>query len=141
MRQRLAITISSAAAAVVLAVGLSLAGFGPVNRSSASEDGAPEAAAAVHRSSVEPEVVYIEPAPPPRTVTVNEDRARSAASSTRQDRSVARTGFDDDDDDEDREDREDRAERAYERAEYRREKAERWREHDDDDDDDDEHDD
>jgi hypothetical protein len=84
MRQRLAITISGLVAAGVLAVGLGAAGFAPVARHDPGQeqvDATVEAAA----STVEPEVVYVKPAPPRKTVVVTE-RARTAGdrSPTRQ---------------------------------------------------------
>ncbi len=73
MSQRLAITVSSLAAAGVLAVGLTAAGFGPGNRTDfdpAAQVVAAEAAAGTPVENTEPEVVYVKPAPKPKTVVV-----------------------------------------------------------------------
>jgi hypothetical protein len=110
-RHRLAIAISSAVAACFLAVGLSAAGYGPLPRQDANE--APSAlgeaalgeAAAVADMDMEPEVVYVQPAPNRKTVVVTQ-RARTAETASRgtvQPRSRSIGGDDDDRDDHERE--------------------------------------
>lgn len=71
MRQRLAIAVSSLVAATILAVGLSAAGFGPATLDAADDDQgdpASQGSAAELAEALEPEVIYVEPAPSPRTV-------------------------------------------------------------------------
>jgi hypothetical protein len=86
MRQRLAFAISILAAAGVLAVGLTAAGFAPQPR---SDGGTVAEAADVEMPATEgtaartdPEIVYIKPAPEPKTVVVKK-RVQAPASSSR----------------------------------------------------------
>lgn len=122
-RQRLAIAISSSTAAIFLAVGLSAAGFGPLPRQ-APLDGQVESVAAgvaddQSIATPTPEVVYIAPAPSPRTVVVprrvaangQATRKASDASKRRSTRAVRR---DDDEREHEREHDDDR-EREHER--------------------------
>jgi hypothetical protein len=87
MSQRLAITVSSLVAAGVLAVGLTAAGFGPGSRTDfdpAAQVVAAEAVAGTPVETIEPEVVYVKPAPKPKTVVVKKRiTAGSSATSTR----------------------------------------------------------
>jgi hypothetical protein len=123
MRQRLALTISSLAAAGVLAVGLSAAGFGPVDRAESSDDQGTETIAAATQAT-EPEVVYIKPAPEPTTVVVTR-RSKGSDDGTRT-RASSRTRATE------REDEHEEAEhRREERQEHRREAARERREHED----------
>ena len=139
MRQRLAIAISAIVAAAVLAVGLTAGGFVPEPRPVAAEEvQAPATGTAVE--DFEPEIVYIEPAPSPKTVVVKKrvnDQGSGSVKESSQRIRASRSG-DDDDDDEDR--RERRRESAKERQEDRREEAkerrEREREREDEEDDD-----
>jgi hypothetical protein len=87
MRQRLAIATASVLAMMALTVGLVLAGFAPVPPG-ANGDPATEIAAAadaVAPQAVEPQVVYIKPAPTPKTIVVNKPakQTTSKVSSTR----------------------------------------------------------
>jgi hypothetical protein len=127
MRQRLAIAISAIVAAAVLAVGLTAAGFAPEPRPAAAEAAeSPAIEAAVE--DLEPEIVYLKPAPKPKTVVVKkrvEDRASGSAGQGSQRLRASRSG-DESDDDEDR--REHRRESAKERQEDRREAAKERRE-------------
>ena len=87
MRQRLAIAVSSLVAAGVLAVGLTAAGFGPGSRTDfdpAAQVVAAEAVAETPVETIEPEVVYVKPAPKPKTVVVKKRvTASSSAAGTR----------------------------------------------------------
>jgi hypothetical protein len=128
MRQRLAIAVSSLVAAAVLAVGLSAAGFGPNARTVAVDD-VPEtvgAGADEQTETTDPEVVYVKPAPSPKTVVkVKQARSKDDSRTTRR-TTRARSEERDDDHDDDHDEREWKRER--------RESRER-----DDDDDRDEH--
>lgn len=144
MRQRPAIAISAIVAAAVLAVGLTAAGFVPEPRPAAAE----EVEAAAVESAVEdpgPEVVYIEPAPEPKTVVETKRVQDGGSGSAKKGSQRARASWPEDDDDDDEDRRERRRESARERLEDRREEAkerrERERERDDEDDEDDEDDD
>jgi ABC-type antimicrobial peptide transport system permease subunit len=132
MRQRLAIAISGLVAAAVLAVGLTAAGFAPESRSVAAEVPDVTPVESVERvDELEPEVVYVKPAPEPKTVIVTK-RAKSATKSkkntaaSRNTRQVRAARSDDDD------------HRAEERREASKERREREREdredHEDEDD-------
>jgi hypothetical protein len=112
MFERLAITAVGVTATVVLTVGLAAAGFAPRGAEQAvSVDAAllaAEASAAPSAmATLEPEVIYIKPAPTPRTVVVERQTATSdgppgrGSSDTRPVRLVRG------DDDDDRWDRED----------------------------------
>ena len=126
MRQRVAIAISSLVAAAVLAVGLTAAGFGPAPQAALGE----EAELAVTDATVdvaepdeitEPEVIYVKPAPKPKTVVVKKRvKQQPASSSGSASRKVVRASRSHDDDD---------------RAEHRRER-EHEHEHEREDDDD-----
>jgi hypothetical protein len=116
MFERLAITAVGVAATVVLTVGLVAAGFTP---RSAEPDAAIDAAllAAAQASAdpsadptLEPEIVYIKPAPTPRTVVVERrttTRDVSSGQGSSDTRPVRLVRGDDDDDRWEREDRED----------------------------------
>ena len=112
MRQRLALAISSLTAAGVLAVGLSAAGFGPVDRAQSSDDQGPETIAAAAQAT-EPEVVYIKPAPKPETVVVTK-RTKSSAARAQTNRNARVRAAEREDE--------------YEEAEHRRERATRSQE-------------
>lgn len=97
MRQRLAITIGGLAAAGVLAVGLGAAGFAPAARPDPGPDQA-EAVVEAADPTIEPEVVYVKPAPPPKTVIVTErTRAAGSRSGNRQATRVRVAEHEDDD--------------------------------------------
>lgn len=87
MRQRLAIAISSLVAAGVLAVGLSAAGFGPGSTVAGDDQSADAALASSdgQLEAAEPEVVYVKPAPPPKTVVkVKRTKSKANRANTRQ---------------------------------------------------------
>ena len=123
MRQRLALAISSVVAASVLAVGLSAAGFGPNAPTVASDDDFEVAQANADdptedelTEAVEPEIVYVKPAPAPKTVVkVKRTKAKDGGSAKRRTSRVRA------------EDREDERERddEWERKRERREDRER----------------
>ena len=116
MRQRLAIAISGLAAAAVLAAGLSVAGFGAASRPPGSDQGADAAVSgAVEEATLEPEVVYVEPAPTPKEVVVTERVTSSGERDRVRQRSRTRATRDDDD----------AAEHRRERRRERRERDER----------------
>ena len=129
MRQRLAIAISSLVAAAVLVVGLTVAGFGPEQRSATGEE-VEAVAAETTVEDTEPEIVYIKPAPKPKTVFVKKPVQQKATGSAKKNTKRTRTTRSGDDDDEAERRRERRRESAKERREERRE-----REDDDEDDD------
>lgn len=80
MRQRLALSISVLAAAGVLAIGLSAAGFGPTAQP--DRDEVPnEPTVLATEQAIEPEVVYVKPAPKPKTV-VKTQRVKASASNS-----------------------------------------------------------
>jgi IS5 family transposase len=115
MRQRLALTISSLAAAGVLAVGLTAAGFGPADQAQSRDDQGAETIDGTGQAA-EAEVIYIKPAPEPKTVVVtrrskgSDDGTRTRASSRV--RAASR-------------------EDEHEETEHRREAAKERREHED----------
>jgi hypothetical protein len=81
MIQRLAITIAGIAATVVLTVGLVAAGLVPASSSDPlAEPAVPalDATVANDDGAVEPAVVYVKPAPKPKTVVVEKPAARRA---------------------------------------------------------------
>jgi hypothetical protein len=132
MRQRLAIAISGLVAAGVLAIGLSAAGFGPVDRADPSDDqGTVAFDAAVE--PVEPEVIYVEPAAQPETVIVNK-RAKASDGRTQARRNTEVRAAEREDEDEEAEHRRERQREARkERREHRRETAKERGEHERDD--------
>lgn len=113
MIKSIAITAAGISAAIVLTVGLAAAGFGP--RPTGADPAGPEvlaapltAASPTAEPTLEPEIVYVKPAPAPRTVVVERQTASGDTSTSRtsvQTRAVR--GERDDDDGEDREDHED----------------------------------
>lgn len=114
MIQRLAITAAGITAAVVLTVGLVAAGFVP-GSSRPPEDAAlaADAAPGVDSADVqgsEPEVVYVKPAPKPRTIVVEKQAGRTSVAA-RQSGATPRTVRAQGEDREDREDREDSEDR------------------------------
>ena len=119
-RHRLSIAISSAVAACFLAAGLSVASYGPLVRPGV-EDAPPALGQADTDVDADlankPRVVYVKPAPKPKTVVVTRRApvSETAARSTDQ-RRVSSTRWDDDDDDHDRDRRED-DDREHERDE------------------------
>jgi hypothetical protein len=128
MRKAVVLAVSLLAAASVLTVGLAAAGFAPPPRASSagnldviSDEGANVAQA---KATLEPEVVYVKPAPKPKTVVVKRQvrRATTARSSrsTSASRSttVRRASREREDDDR----RERASERRKEAAEDRRER-------------------
>jgi hypothetical protein len=114
MRHRLAIAISSLVAAAVLAVGLTAAGFGPVSVPAAAEVG--DGATGTTAEGVEPEVVFVKPAPEPRTVVVKKrvEQQEGRSGTTCAGPGTAWGSGDDDEDDDERES-------AHERREHERE--------------------
>lgn len=134
-RHRLAIAISSAVAACFLAAGLSAAGYGPLGHPDVEE--APSVSdEAVIVADVDadvarkPKVVYVKPAPKPKTVVVTQrSRASETASRPTVQRRVSSTRWDDDDDDHER-DRRDHEDEDRDRD--RDDDDERERERDDD---------
>ena len=141
MRQRVAIAITSLVAAAVLAVGLSAAGFGPVP--GAAQDEVADLAATGATVTVaepgdpaEPEIIYVEPAPQPKTVVVKkrvQQRASNSGSAGSREVRATRSDHDDDDDEHEYE-RESAKERRESRRESAKERREHEREHEDDDD-------
>jgi hypothetical protein len=79
MIQRLAIVVAGAAAVVVLTVGLVVAGFAPrPSQDTATADIQLAAAPVAAAPSLEPEVVYVKPAPKRKTVVVERQAPRSS---------------------------------------------------------------
>ena len=79
MIQRLAITIAGIAATIVLTVGLVAAGLVPASSSDALAEPvlpALDAKVAADSGAVEPDVVYVRPAPKPKTVVVEKPAER-----------------------------------------------------------------
>jgi hypothetical protein len=117
MIRQLAITAAGIGAAIVLTVGLAAAGFGP--RPAGPDPAMTEALAqpftavsSTAEPTLEPEIVYVMPAPAQETVVVERQTASgntSASGGTVQARAVR--GERDDDHGEDREDRDDHDER------------------------------
>jgi len=136
MRQRLAIALSGLVAAAVLAVGLTAAGFGPEPRPAAADE-IEAVAAETTIEDTEPEVVYIKPAPKPKTVVVKKRVQQKATGSARKDTKRARVMRSGDDDDEAEHRRESRKERRQERREEAKERREERREHEREDEEDD----
>jgi hypothetical protein len=139
MRRRIAIAISSLVAAAVLAVGLAASGFGPEPRSTPAEAAGTDVAESVTAESmvadVEPEVVYIKPAPKPETVVVKKRVSGSVAGNAGKgsERVRSRRSAEDDDDDRGEHRREAAKERRESRRENAKERREREHEHEDDD--------
>ncbi len=100
MPQRLAIIAASVVATIVLTVGLVAAGFAPPS-DSASVAAKPEAqaASAASGSALEPKVVYVKPAPKPKTIVRKKQATagRATVSSTRTKTVVAAPRRSDDD--------------------------------------------
>ena len=96
MDRRLVIAISGSSAAVVLAVGLTAAGFVPGPRSVAEAEtsqAVSEAVAAETSASADtakPKVVYVKPAPKPKTVVVQRPARVQPASNAQSRSPVAR---------------------------------------------------
>jgi hypothetical protein len=112
----MAVIFSSLVAAGVLAVGLGAAGFGPPRTAAESvTDGTPTDRPV--RVAAEPEVVYVEPAPPRQTVVVRK-RVTGGSTSRTPSRAVVQGSRDHED----------------ERDEHEREDDGREREHEDEDD-------
>ncbi len=136
MPQRLAIIAASLAATIVLTVGLVAAGFGPSPRPSNVAAKAPESAAKeAAPPNLEPEVVYIKPAPKPKTVVLKQQAQakQSAPAKSRKKVVQVRQVRSDDDRYEDREhEREAAAERRKKAAERAKERREHEGERDDD---------
>ena len=110
MIKRLAITAAGISAAIVLTVGLVAADLGP-RPAGADPAGTEMLATPLTAASptLEPEIVYVKPAPAPRTVIVERQTAAGSTSTSRgsaQGRPV-RAVRDHDDDREDHEGRED----------------------------------
>ncbi len=76
MPQRLALITASVVATIVLTVGLVAAGFVPLPRPDQAVEAASNVSTAVTddalQPSAEPEIVYIKPAPKPKTVVVEQ---------------------------------------------------------------------
>jgi hypothetical protein len=116
MVQRLAITVGGIAATVVLTVGLVAAGFVPGSSPATLADpasAAGEDTATTAGDQIEPEIVYVKPAPKARTIVVERPAGRRSIAATRP---VSRTRTvrierEDREDREDRNDREDREDR------------------------------
>ena len=88
MIKRLAITVAGISAAIVLTVGLAAAGFGPrpagVDSAGTEVLAAPlTAAAPTVEPTLEPEVIYVKPAPAPKTVVVERQTAAGSTSTSR----------------------------------------------------------
>jgi hypothetical protein len=80
MIQRLAIVAAGAAAVIVLSVGLVAAGFAPgASQDLATADTQLATAPVAAEPSLDPEVVYIKPAPKRKTVVVERQAPRSSA--------------------------------------------------------------
>jgi hypothetical protein len=92
MRQRLALATAGVLAMMALTVGLVLAGFAPANPDSNGDPATRIAAAAdaAAPQAVEPQVVYIKPAPTPKTIVVNKP-AKQTTSKTSATRKVTTT--------------------------------------------------
>jgi hypothetical protein len=85
MIKSLAITVAGVAAAAALAFGLVAAGFGPQAAAPGPAAGTQLAAAALTvpataEPTVAPEIVYVKPAPSPRTVVVERQTANRSTS-------------------------------------------------------------
>ncbi len=94
MPQRLALITASVVATIVLTVGLVAAGFVPVPRAGQAVEAASNVSPTVTEDatqpSAEPEVVYIKPAPKPKTVVV-EQPVSTKSSASRKNASAPRT--------------------------------------------------
>jgi hypothetical protein len=132
MPQRLALAAAAVAATVVLAVGLVAAGFAPVPAgqpaAASLEQPASDQAAT---PSLEPEVVYVKPAPAPKTVVLEQRASRSGSSASRT--STVRSEERDHDAEERAERRQEEREAASERRKEAAERAEERHEREDDD--------
>ena len=121
MPQRIALFAASAVATILLAVGLAAAGFVPLPHGGESAAAAPDAATTAAEQAgqlpVEPETVYVKPAPKPKTIVV-EKPAAAKASTPRKASPVSRTGTTRSihRDDDESEKGEDGREREYERG-------------------------
>lgn len=104
MIKQVAITAAGIGAAIVLTLGLVAAGFGP--RPAGADPAGTEvlaapltAAAALAEPTLEPEIVYVKPAPAPKTVVVERQtatRSTAASRSSAQTRPVRAVRDDDD---------------------------------------------
>ncbi len=149
MPQRLALVVATVAATIVLTIGLVVAGFAPVPGSGGIQSAAvaldgdlatdgradPEL---TNEAPLEPEVVYVKPAPTPQTIVLKKQapaaKAASSGSRTTVVRRVPSQG--DDEHDEGREHAlEDAAERREHAAEQKAERAKEQRENEREDDD------
>jgi hypothetical protein len=88
MIKQVAITVAGIGAAIALTVGLVAAGFGP--RSAGADPAGTEvpaapltAAAPTAEPTLEPEIVYVKPAPAPKRVVVERQTAAGSTSTSR----------------------------------------------------------
>ncbi len=95
MPQRLALAAASVVATIVLTVGLVAAGFGPLadadRPASAADDLAAADLAAEAEADLKPEVVYIKPAPSPKTIVLKKRGEAVRAASTSKSRTQAKS--------------------------------------------------
>lgn len=135
MPQRLALAAAAVAATVVLAVGLVAAGFAPVPAGQPAAASLEQPASDLEaEQSLEPEVVYVQPAPTPKTIVL-EQRAQATRSGSTSSRTTTVRSEEREHEAEERDER--REDEREERAERRKEAAERAgerREREDDDD-------
>ncbi len=118
MIKSLAITVAGVAAATALAFGLVAAGFGPRPAAVGAAGGAPfvealAVAPATVDPSLAPEIVYVKPAPPPRTVVVERQTATGSSATGRDSTQVRAVRAVRDEDRSEREDRDDHEEREW----------------------------
>ncbi len=132
MPQRLALLAATVTATIVLTVGLVAAGFGPAPQTGQAADAGPDeqtaASEAVPERSLEPRIVYIKPAPTPKTVVLRKQATPgtsrptdSRAQPARAARQESQEREREDRDEDAREQRKKAAERAKERREDARE--------------------
>lgn len=138
MPQRLALAVASVVATIVLVFGLAAAGFGAP---SATDGSADAVSADATDAALEPEIVYIKPAPSPKTIVLKK-KARAAKAANAANKSgtntVEREREDRDDDASERREKkreaaEERRKKAAERAKEQREEREEREEREDDD--------
>ena len=118
MIKSLAITVAGVTAATALAFGLVAAGFGPRTDVAGPADGGPfvealAVAPATADPTLAPEVVYVKPAPPQRTVVVERQTATGSTATGRDSTQVRPVRAVRDEGRSEREDRDDHEEREW----------------------------
>jgi hypothetical protein len=104
MPKRIAIVAASVVATIVLTVGLAAAGFGPtITRGSVADAAGSTDTAEAAVTPTKPKVVYVKPAPKPKTIVIDQQpqakatvKTQAAPKTTRSVRAVRREREDDD---------------------------------------------